>query len=89
MSTPHTCPVCGGTGKTFCLLGVGTASNPEPEICPACGGACVVWEPETVCIPSVWIGAEKVSAPSITVSTEHPGTLWLDSDGNEIERPPS
>ncbi len=52
MSTPHTCPVCGGQGTVSKPLHIagdqnewlssGTANHP----CPACGGNGVIWEPE-------------------------------------------
>ena len=38
MSTPHTCPVCNGTGKNSC-----------GSECPACKGTCIVWDHNHIC----------------------------------------
>ena len=57
MSTPHKCPVCEAKGGVVNPWG-------KVETCPACKGECVLWEPETVCIPSVWIGPISPFPPS-------------------------
>jgi len=46
---PHTCPVCGGSGKIGVLPG-SESLHPTAPICHACGGSSIVWEPE----PHVW-----------------------------------
>ena len=48
MSTPHRCPVCGGSGQVpwgFYNQGMATPTCVTPETCRSCGGTGIVWEP--------------------------------------------
>jgi len=51
MSKPHTCPVCGGSGKVANYPIYGSSTTvvmPDTKPCNACGGTGVVWEPELI-----------------------------------------
>lgn len=50
MSTPHRCPVCGGSGQVPPWFynrfeGGSTTCVPTPDMCRSCGGTGVLWEP--------------------------------------------
>jgi hypothetical protein len=55
---PHKCPVCDGTGKVSRPPHVAgdvpswSDSSGGPYNCRACKGTCLVWEAETVSIPT-------------------------------------
>lgn len=72
MSTPHICPKCNGNKYIDDSIpyNAQTTGLPISKIsCPVCVGTGIVWEPDSVFIPTCWTTSDSKDIKYVTYNT--------------------